>query len=179
MYKVCLIERYSKLSFFWENLLKKNKLTQFTVEQVINKYKGFEGNVIEFCYFDDIHNNFEEKLNQCKELQQLSNCLLLHVFSQNCEIPFFVKNSSQKIGYDVGICEFEGMFYSSIFNEVLFGNVDELISYKDFLNENLLFQDRSLAEQYVDLHQVLDSKGKNVEHEEMIIYEIWKQKNFK
>ena len=82
------------------------------------------------------------------------------------------------MGYDVGVCDEEKTIFSSIFNEILFGNLDELISYKDLLNENLLFPDRSLAEKYVSLHDTLSEEGKGVEdYEKMIVYEIWKQKN--
>jgi hypothetical protein len=42
----------------------------------------------------------------------------------------------------------------------LFGHLEELIAYKDFLNENFLFSDKSLAEKYLLLHDKLSSEGK-------------------
>ena len=89
-----------------------------------------------------------------------------------------VKEQALRVGYDVGVCEEGKTIYSSIFNEILFGNLDELIAYKDFLNEHLLFSDKFLAEKYVSLHNELSAQGKDVEdYEEMIVYEIWKYKD--
>ncbi|HEY5235968.1 MAG TPA: hypothetical protein VIJ14_07310, partial [Rhabdochlamydiaceae bacterium] len=62
-------------------------------------------------------------------------------------------------------------------HEIIFGYYDELVAYKDLLNENFLFPDRSIAEKYVELHDVMSAEGKDVEdYEKMIIYEIWKYK---
>ena len=68
-------------------------------------------------------------------------------------------------------------FLGYIFNEVLFGGYDELVNYKNLLNENLLVPDKAIAENYVDLHNQMSAQGKNVEdYMEMIIYAIWKHK---
>lgn len=115
--------------------------------------------------------------NECLKLKQLGSCFLLNVLSTPSEMPSFLNEQAIKAGYDIGVCEEESTIYSSIFHEILFGVVDELVTYKDFLNENFLFPDRSLAEKYVGVHNEMSAKGKDVEdYMEMTIYEIWKYK---
>src|SRR3990170_3546912 len=119
----------------------------------------------------------EKFINQCLELKKLSSCLLLHVISGSEVMPSSLREQAVFVGYDIGACDEEKTIYSSIFNEVLFGGYDELIAYKDLLNEHLLFPDKATAERYVDLHNEMSAQGKNVEdYMEMIIYEIWKHK---
>lgn len=84
-----------------------------------------------------------------------------------------MQEQASKLGYDVGVCV-ENAAYSSSFHEVIFGGLEELAAYKDFLNKHFLFQDRSLAENYVDLHDEFSKQGRCVEDwMEMTIYEIW------
>ena len=100
---------------------------------------------------------------------------MLYVISDDEVVSSFLKEEVILVGYDVGVCEEDKSIYSSIYNEILFGIIDELIAYKDLLNENLLFPDKLLAEKYVSLHKELSALGKDVEdYEEMIIYQIWK-----
>ena len=92
-------------------------------------------------------------------------------------MPSFLKDQAIKLGYDIGACDEEVTIYSSIFHEIIFGHLEELVNYKDLLNENLLFPNRALAEKYVETHNEMSAQGKDVEdYMEMIIYEIWKHK---
>ena len=91
------------------------------------------------------------------------------------EVPLTIKNQSKCVGYDIGVCDEEKTIFSSIFNEVLFGHLSELIAFKDCLNGNFLFPNKLIAEKYVNLHNLLSKEGKGVEdYEEMTIYELWK-----
>lgn len=84
----------------------------------------------------------------------------------------------KQVGFDYGILEEITCTYSSIFHEVLFGKMDELVLYIDKLNEHLLFPTKDFAEDYFRTHHKLSLEGKDVEHEEyMEIYEIWKYKS--
>ncbi|MEI6242310.1 MAG: hypothetical protein WCP39_02770 [Chlamydiota bacterium] len=178
MHELVLIERHLPSSLFWPNLIKDKRIVELSVEEVVNKYQGFEGDLILFYSIKGNEDKLTKMVEECLELKLLSNCLLLHVISAPEVMPSFLKEQAIQVGYDVGVCEEEKTIYSSIFNEILFGHLDELVSYKDLLNENLLFPDRSLAEKYVSLHNELSAQGKGVEdYEEMIIYEIWKHKN--
>jgi hypothetical protein len=57
------------------------------------------------------------------------------------------------------------------------GEVQELIDYKEKLNESLLFPNRDIAEAYVRLHDKMSVEGKEVEDIiEMTIYEVWRHK---
>ena len=90
------------------------------------------------------------------------------IFKWNCERSLFIK-----VGYDVGICEDECIF-SSIINEIIFGHIEELIAFKESLNENLLFPDKKSAEEYVCMHNQMEALGKDVEdHLSMHVHEIW------
>jgi len=175
MHMLILIERDPSSYGSWPSLIQKKKIPELSVQEVVSKYQGFEG---ELVYFFEINGNtseFKKKFDECLRLKELGSCLLLHVISSPSEMPSFLKDQTIKLGYDVGVCDEEKTIYSSIFHEIIFGYFDELVAYKDLLNENFLFSDRSLAEKYVKIHDELSAQGKGVEdYEEMTIYEIWK-----
>lgn len=177
MHMLILIERDPSSYATWPSLIQKKKIPGLSVQELVSKYQGFEGELV--CFFEVKGNTpeFKKKLDEYLQMRKLGSCFLLHVISSPSEMPSFLENQAIKLGYDVGVCEEEATLYSSIFHEVIFGYFDELITYKDLLNENLLFPDRSLAERYVETHNELSAQGKDVEdYMEMIIYEVWKQK---
>lgn len=177
MHDLVLIEKFSPSDGCWQNLIRDKKILELSVEEILNKYQGFEGELICILKIEENKQELKGFINQCLELKKLSNCLLLHVISGSDVMPSFLKEQAIFMGYDVGVCDKEQTIYSSIFNEVLFGGYNELIAYKDLLNENLLFPDKATAERYVDLHNEMSAQGKNVEdYMEMVIYEIWKHK---
>lgn len=175
MHALILIERDPSSYNSWPSLIQKKSILNLSVEQVVNKYQGFEGELIFFFEVKENLTEFKKNLNECLKLKKLGSCFLLHVISHHSEIPSVLKDQVVKLGYDVGMCEEEATIYSSIFHELIFGYYEELINYKSLLNENLLFPDRSSAEKYVKTHNELSAQGKSVEdYMEMIIYEIWK-----
>jgi len=177
MHDLVLIEKFSPSSDCWSNLIKDKKILNLSVEEIVNKYQGFEGELISIFKVEDNMQDLKKFINQCLELKKLSSCLLLHVISGSEVMPSSLREQAVFVGYDIGACDEEKTIYSSIFNEVLFGGYAELIAYKDLLNENLLFPDKAVAENYVDLHNQMSAQGKNVEdYMEMVIYEIWKYK---
>jgi hypothetical protein len=188
MNKIILIERYSNTSRFWPNMERDNNL-KLTVEHILyNYYKGFEGELI--SYFEVPKNtnilNFAKALIEIPYDPDKQNHLTLYVCSDLNNSHSYMNEVALNVGYDVGWCEDVGSFYedtfysfsyssySSIFHEVLFGKVQKLVAYKDYLNEYLLFSDKSLAQQYANLHTELEAQGEDVERETMKIYEIWK-----
>ena len=176
MHKLLLIEKNSPSYGSWPSLIRKKKISNLSIEEVVDKYQGFEGELIFIISIKINDPNLKEITDQCLETMQLGKCLLLHVVSNSEEVPAFLEKQAIQVGYDVGVCEEEKTIYSSIFHEVLFGNLVELVVYKDLLNENLLFPDRLLAEKYVNLHDELSAQGKDVEdYEKMTIYKIWKR----
>lgn len=178
MHDLVLIEKFSPLSDFWPNLIRKKRISELSVEEIVNNYQGFEGELISIFKVEENRQELKKFINQCLELKKLSSCLLLHVISGSEVMPSSLREQAVFVGYDIGACDEEKTIYSSIFNEVLFGGYDELIVYKDLLNENLLFPDKAIAERYVDLHNQMSAQGKNVEdYMEMIIYEIWKYRD--
>lgn len=177
MHDLVLIEKFSPSSDCWPNLIKDKKILDLSVEEILNKYQGFEGELIGIFRVGENRQELENFIKQSLELKELSSCVLLHVISGSEVTPSFLREQAVFVGYDIGACDEEKTIYSSVFNEVLFGGYDELIAYKELLNENLLFPDKVIAERYVDLHNEMSAQGKNVEdYMEMIIYEIWKHK---
>lgn len=180
MLQIALIERYPPSGIFWENLIKSKRISELTVEELLNKYKGFEGELI-------LHSKINEKeseidllktINEFKELGRLNNYFMVYICN-----PYFVKTTNYlqqqitQVGFEVGVFDYEKTIYSSIFNEILFGNLEELVQKKDLLNENFLFPNKHLAENYVKLHNQLAAQGKGVEdYEKMEIYQIFIQK---
>ncbi len=151
-----IIKKYGPSSFCWPNLIRKKN--ELSVLQILDTYQGFEGELIDILPIKE-------------EIKNSNN--ILHVFSGEF-LPSFLNNPAIKVGYDVGVCE-EETTYSSIFNEILFGKLKELTDFKDLLNENLLFPDKSIAEKYICLHNTLSALGIDVEdYQKLNIYEIWK-----
>jgi hypothetical protein len=177
MHDLVLIEKISEANDCWMNLIRDKNILNLSVEEIINKYQGFEGELVCIFKVEENREELEDFISQSLELKKLSNCTLLHVISGSDVMSSSLMEQANFMGYDIGACDEERTIYSSIFNEVLFGGYSELISYKDLLNENLLFPNKAMAEKYVDLHNQMSAQGKNVEdYMEMIIYEIWKYK---
>src|ERR1700733_10668771 len=169
-----LLKKFSSSSDCWKNLIQK-KSSELSVEEVIDKYQGFEGEIVRFYHVADIDSAIE-KIKKENVLRTKNNFKLLHVLSVLETTPSNLKDEAVFVGYEVGICEEGETIFSSIFNEILFGNIAELVAYRSMLNDNLLFPDRLLAEKYIHDHQNLSSQGKDVEdYFEFSIYEIWKQ----
>lgn len=175
MNQIILLEKQSPASSSWQYLVKHKKLSQFSVQETVDKYKGFEGDIIFYNFIDNescnIFGEYESLIKQNESKKYHLLCA--------CTDEFFLPESKfEKAGYDFGICEEDYTIYSSIFNEILFGNIEELINFKYYLNENLLFQNRELANEYAILHHNLLIKNVDVEHDEhMQTYEIWKYRN--
>lgn len=174
---IVLIERYPPSYASWPSLMVKKRIQGLSVEEVVRKYQGFEGELVFFFVINENMTELKKVIEECLELKSFGSCYLLHVISDPNVMPSLLKNQVVKLGYDVGVCKEEKTIYSSIFHEVIFGYFDELIVFKDLLNENLLFPNRAIAERYVAIHNDLSAQGKGVEdYEAMTIYEIWKHK---
>jgi hypothetical protein len=176
MNQIILLEKQTPASSSWKNLIRKKKLNQYSVEDIVKKYNGFEGDIV---FSDLIGKNFIDVFEEYRSLfenYKSENYHLLCVCENDTTV--ILENFFEMIGYDFGICICEeDSIYSSIFNEILFGNVEQLISFKDCLNANLLFPNKELANKYLQLHHDLLLLNMDVEHDEdMQIYEIWKYK---
>jgi hypothetical protein len=175
MHVIILIKKYSNSCFFWPNLIRKKRIAALSVEQIIDKYQGFEGDLVFLISNNENEFVLNEVFNEHLKIKNADNFLLLHLFSGNQTTPILLKEHAIPLGYDVGICEEAKTIYSSIFNEVLFGNINELIFYAGLLNDNFLFPNKSIAEKYISLHSRLSAEKKDVEdYEKMVIYEVWK-----
>lgn len=166
-----LIKRDYSMSYLAEH----HRMQELTVDQVVDKYLGFEGEfVLSYPLLDD-QELMRAQTQDFLEVKDSDNELILNVIEEPDLMPSVIKKQSHFLGYEVGFCEYDATIYSSIFNEVLFGNVQELISYKEVLNEHLLLPDRALAAEYIKLHDELSARGAHVEdYFKMVIYEIWK-----
>jgi hypothetical protein len=176
MNKLILIEKYLPSSIFWLNL-EKDKNINLSVEEILNKYKGFEGELILMFGINKGENKTKEYIEECSEYKNICNSLLLFIIP-NPPKESFIDQQALYVGYDVGICD-EETICSSIFHEILFGKVNELVAFKEFLNENLLFPNKFLAEKYIETHNEMSVQERNVEdYYTMTSYEIWKHKDW-
>jgi len=155
-----------------------NRVTDLTVEEILKKYQGFEGDLIGYFPIEKNDNELNEIINTCSDEIKSKNNLMFYLHSDfSEEVPLTIKNQSKFVGYDVGVCDEEKTIFSSIFNEILFGQLSDLIIFKDYLNNDFLFPNKQIAETYVNLHNQLSKEGKGVEdYELMTIYELWKFK---
>lgn len=168
---VCL-RRYSSTDSFWSNLFRKKKISGLSVEEVIDKYKGFEGEIIA-TYPVDKTESVSEKIDELLDEEKSNKIFIAFISDEDQFLDSSVKSCSF-LGYDFGTCEDGKTVYSSVFNEILFGCVPELVNFKISLNENFLFSTKSLALKYCSLHRELLLNGKDVEHDEdMKVYIIW------
>lgn len=181
MYQIALIERYLHSCLFWQNLEKNNRMPGLSVEELLKKYQGFEGELIACSSVHENKDVIEEEraIYKLLKLRNSNDDHMLYISTPYFEgLPLLLKEKALRVGFDVGVFEDDKTIYSSIFNEILFGHLSELIVFKNLLNENLLFPDRQSAEEYVNFHNQLSIQGKGVEdYEEMKVYEILKQKS--
>jgi len=175
MIKIILVKRYDDSDLLWSNLVKTLKVPNFTVKEVLKKYQGFEGDFLNLFDLNDDSKANSEVISQSSKIKNENNCLMYFVISDFEQVSALIEKEAVKVGYDVGVCEEDATPYSSIFNEILFGNLNELIEYRKKLNEHFLFESYDIAVSYVDLHNELSLKGKGVEdYQSMQIYEMWK-----
>lgn len=169
-----ILNKYSTSSYCWHNLEKKMKIPGLSVEQVLSQYQGFEGDLIEMLSIKGDVGEQKELIKKCKTFCSNPKQVVLFVVSSGNSLPKFLQANTRFVGYDIGTCEEDKTIYSSVFNEILFGNVSELTSQKKWLNENWLFPEILPAEKYVALHEMLAGQGEDVEdYEKLAIYEIW------
>ena len=175
MHKIILIERDASKYASWKNLEQKKRIPEMSVEQIVKNYRGFEGEILEVCDVNEKDSDLEKHISELSELKDLGICFLLFIRSSSSSIPSYIELNCLKLGYDVGVCvEEEEEVYSSIFQEILFGVVEELVMFKSKLNDNFLFNDKSTAIEYVEAHNEMSLQGKDVEdYMPMSIYEVW------
>jgi len=178
MHELVLIERDPSSYKSWPGLIKKKKILDRSVEEVVDKYQGFEGDLVSYYLVENDLEEYKSKLSEYLKYKNLASCFILHLLSGSTTQPSFLQTQAIKVGYDVGFCDGETLaIYSSIFHEILFGHFEELIDYKEKLNGSFLFPSRDIAEAYVRLHDKMSAKGKEVEDiVEMTIYEVWRHK---
>ncbi|MGK5594135.1 MAG: hypothetical protein ACSNEK_02100 [Parachlamydiaceae bacterium] len=179
MKEVILIERYSPAYEWWSSIVKFNRVLNLTPEQLVKKYKGFEGSLINYFSNEEDSDQLLGFYGQYIEFQKNSPGLsLLHLFAGETAAPS-LEQIATKVGYDVGfLCCKSNNIYSSIFNEILLGDQEELVAYREHLNKHLLFDAPSFADEYVVQHKWLEDKGRDVEQDPMIVYEVWEHHHF-
>ena len=168
MNKFILLKKYTSEVLFWPNLIRKKQITELTVEEVLSKYNGFEGDLISQFSVESINESNIKKID-------ITDKILLYLGSRKNQMPSILRPLFVKVGYDFGTCEEDQTVYSSIFNEILFGSLEMLISWKNRLNENYLFETEVIVNEYASQHRQLLMEVKDVEDDEnMKIHEIWK-----
>lgn len=175
MHKIILVKRDASTYATWKNLERKKRINELSVEQIVNIYKGFEGEIIAVCEANERDEDLKKQVEEFPEKKNAGISFLLFIQSGSSSAPSYIELNGSKLGYDVGICaEEDDEVYSSIFHEILFGVVDELAVFKEKLNGHFLFDDELTALEYVEVHNEMSARGKDVEDfMPMNIYEIW------
>lgn len=172
-----MINKYDPSYPCWPYLMRRNRIVNQTVEKVIGKYAGFEGEVISSISLSENKEFLVSFIKDYSHFYESNKMLdLLIVSSEELKCPKELAEKFSFVGYDFGTDEDDYMC-SSIFNEILFGCEEKLIAFKDYLNEHFLFSNRSLVDEYALIHHQLSNKRANVEYEYgMAIFKIWKYK---
>ncbi len=172
-----VVKKYDDTFPFWNKLIEKAYFLNLPIEQIIKEYCGFEGTCLKFLEKENI---FEKKLTLTEEYVEILNnkkksTHILYLNTQKNYPPNLFTHNFIFLGYEYGFFQDKFNYYSSIFHEILFGFIEELLDYKKFLNKSLLFHSYEVAEEYAKLHHTLLEEKKDVEiDQEMSIYEIWK-----
>ncbi|HEY5235966.1 MAG TPA: hypothetical protein VIJ14_07300, partial [Rhabdochlamydiaceae bacterium] len=104
MHNIILIERNPPSYASWPSLKQKKRIPELSVEEVISKYQGFEGELVCFFEVKEGVTEFKKTMDEFLKLKQLGSCFLLHVLSGSSEMPSLLKDQAIKMGYDVGVC---------------------------------------------------------------------------
>ncbi len=151
MHELVLIERSPSYYKTWPSLEK--TIPELSVETIVDKYQGFEGDLIDHFLVENDVADYKQKLDEFLRYKDLENCFLLHLISNQTLTPSQLQTQADSLGYDIGFCNGKNLaVYSSIFHEILFGHINELVTYKNLLNKELLFPSKEVAENYVRLH---------------------------
>jgi hypothetical protein len=171
MYKILLNKRYSKNSPYFKDSTRK----QLSI--LLQQYLGFEGECQQFTECNDLREAKIQIEKYRKEIDfstRIEFAILICIEIDKKEKSIKLDNCSL-VGYDYGILLDKYELYSSVLQEILFGHIDELMLFKDQLNNNYLFSTFEKAEQFAQKHHQLLLEGKDVEIEDdMKIYQIWK-----
>ena len=172
-----LVQPYSLDSNCWSKLQKRCTDDHLSAEEVVNLYQGFEGELIDILPFPEDPSEQSKAIENLKSSNPSNHKNVILLFDETHPVSDEIKSDTRFVGYEVGICDQDNGFYSSIFNEILFGKIHSLISYKSKLNRHLLFEKNDIAEEYLKLHQTLADQGEDVEsYYQMSIYAVHKLK---
>ena len=69
MHNIVLIERYLPTSIFWSNLIKNKRVEELSVEEILNKYQGFEGELIAFFSVQESELNLNKTIHEYLEMK--------------------------------------------------------------------------------------------------------------
>lgn len=167
MNKIIFIKKVDESSYSWKNLIKRNRIAELSVKEVVSKYQGFAGELIS--------SNPISFINKISEKSDTEGLTMLCLISNPDKVSANLESYFTKVGYEFGKCHED--IYSSIFSEILFGCTEELSSWKSKLNEYFLFETKSLAKEYASFHHQQLLAGNDVEWEDyMKIWEIWMYK---
>jgi hypothetical protein len=166
--KILQIRVYDEDSYVWPALCKRRHVETLTVAELIDRYRGFEGELVDVLTWEGLVASLPQKLASDPDQRYL------YLRSESDPLPPWLESHFLSVGWDVGIVLDDEILYSSVFNEVLFGVEEELIEWNNRLNEHLLMPSANVAKLYMDLHHRMLTEGRDVEGEEdMRVFQVW------
>jgi hypothetical protein len=166
------VEKYNKHCVFWDRLVQKDP----RAEKTVRSYCGFEG-MCSFAQKIETERSAENQLSSLRKQMGRSNTdrpvVVLRDIEETADSSFGAIDGVIARGYDYGMVRDETNLYSSLFNEVLFGAIPQLLSFRNSLIDCLLFPNPKVAAQYATIHRDLLLQGSDVEvDDDMTIYEV-------
>ena len=64
MHDLVLIEKFTPSSACWPNLIRDKRILDLSVEEIINKYQGFEGELVGISKVEENKKELEKFINQ-------------------------------------------------------------------------------------------------------------------
>lgn len=73
MHKLILIEKHLPGGRFWPNLEKNKRFMELSVQEILNKYQGFEGGLISCFSIEGSNNKLNKYVDESLELNKLGS----------------------------------------------------------------------------------------------------------
>lgn len=170
----------SRIDYFADPRFKPRKVTPslpISCKDILEKYKGIDGEpwpLENEILVEDLKNGLipiekiESVIRYYKKVSEISACDLLYL--QTMEAPLEYELLTTKFtlcGYDFGCYFSEENFHSVIFHEIIFGFLDELRYFSQFLNNHLLLSSNDLVKELEITRLGMQNQGIDVEADDV------------
>ena len=162
-----LRKKFDKTYPYLKNLRNRCEANGIEVDEFLMRYSGIECNII------DAHGKVEKVEETFIFFDQTKGEKI--IIATGTEKP---ESFLTLIGFEVGYFHGKENIFSSIWHELVAGEIEDLVDYVPKLNLFYLFDDYEIAKNYLEQHHQLQKNGMDVENGEyfevIAVYE-WKK----